>query len=174
MANISDRIIFSKMPVCQNRITEVVLIRTPYIAASANRNGMVRSGSSFGMHNIIISVFFIQMRSFRPNHIFHSSVPHIFRFSHKLHPLYIQLLNPYMPISVITASLGIWMRSDIIAYTVLIKKQTWVNPICSFDKIRLRPWSCWIIRRYDKVSSTGYIGADNIEHSIMVSDGRSK
>ncbi len=151
--HIPDRIILSQMPVRQDGITGIVFIGPPDITASAHRDCMIGPCSTFCMQNIIIAVLFVQMRTLRPNHIPQSAVPYILGFSCQLHPFKIQLLDPDIPISIIPASLSVGPCSDIVAFSVIIKKQAGIDSLCPPDKIRLRPGTFRIPGRNKKIAS---------------------
>ena len=141
MSYIFNRIVTPKMSMCQNRIAEIIFIRSPDIFASANRYRMIRSCTAFCVHDIVILAFFIQMRTFRPYDIFHGAIPHIFVFTHQFHGFYIKFLDPYIPVTIIFTAFRIGMSTNIITFSILIKEQTWIDDVCSLNIIWLRPWS---------------------------------
>ena len=87
MSYTSNRILFSHMSMRQNRIIEIVFIRSCNISASCNTNAVIWSCSSLCVNHIIPTVFLQQMWTLRPNYITHGTFPYIITFPYKLHRL---------------------------------------------------------------------------------------
>ena len=162
------------MPMGQYGVAGIVLIRPPEISAAADRHGMVRPRPPFRIHDVIITVFFVEMGTLRPDHVPHGPVPHILLLPHQPHGLQIQLLNPDIPVPVVLAAFRVGMGSYIIAFSVIIKKQAGVNPFRPLYIAGLGPGALRILRRHHIISPMGHIGAYHIKPAPVITDGGGK
>ena len=169
---VDHRIVFPQIPVGEDRVSGAALEPLEQLFTSGNAYAVLRSGSSFCMHQIIITVDLIKVRSLRPDNSFYSPFPDCHAFSHKLHLPKIQFLHPDFPVSVIADSFRIRSRTTVIAFPVIIEEKTGIDPRSIFAEIiRIRPRSCWIFCRYNEIASVAYIGSDHVKQSIMEPDG---
>ena len=162
------------MSVGQNRVAIVVLVRSENIPAAADRYGMLRTGAALRVHNIVILTPLVDMRSFRPGHLLHGTVPHVVNLTDEFKLLDVYLLDPDIVITVVGIPLRIGMRADIIAPAVLIKEQAGIDSVCTLQIVRLRPGSCRIVGCDDIIAAEGYVGTDHIVRTVVVSHGRCK
>ena len=141
------------MPMCNNRVAEIILVWSPDTLASAHRYCVMWSGASLSVHNVIVIISFIDMRSLGPDNIFHGTIPYVLRFPDQLQCFQIKFLYPDIPVSVVLYSVWIWMCSDIVTSAIIIKEQAGIDALCTLYVDRLRPWSFRSCRCHDKVSS---------------------
>ena len=178
MTHSSDGIIISQMTMSQNRVIGIALIWSPHTSASGNRHTVIWSCTSLSIHQIIITILFVKVRSFRPNHMMHGTFPDFFAFTNKLHGLQIKFLNPYLPVPIITNSvLLVWSCSYIIAMNcsifIFVKKQTGINPRSIFIQIiRIRPGTLRAFSSYNKIVSIRNICCNHVITPLKIPQGR--
>ena len=61
---------FWKMPLCKNRISWCRNVRTFRIVADENYFTVPAAGTTFGTHQVILSILFVNVRSFNPDGLF--------------------------------------------------------------------------------------------------------
>ena len=162
----------------QNRVIGIALIWSPHTSASGNRHTVIWSCTSLSIHQIIITILFVKVRSFRPDHMMHGTFPDFFAFTNKLHGLQIKFLNPYLPVPIITNSvLLVWSCSYIIAMNcsifIFVKEQTGINPRSIFIQIiRIRPGTLRAFSSYNKIVSMWNICCNHVIASLKIPQGR--
>ena len=78
MPNVANTGSISKMSVSQNRIRRFTLPLAVNCIAAGNTNRMIRSGSALRMQKIILTVYLVDMRTFRPHTVFQGTPPDSF------------------------------------------------------------------------------------------------
>ena len=175
MSCIDDRIIHPQISVCKYRISRTSFKPFKKLRASCYRYTVLRSGAALCMHQIIISVYLVDMWSFRPYAALYSAFPYGHAPALKLHGSKIKLLYPYLPVSIVAYSFRVWACATVITSAVIIEEKAWVYSDCFFSQIiRIRPRSCRILRCHYKIAAMRYIGRYHIKSSFMISYGRCK
>ena len=171
VSHTSHRIMLSQMTMGKNRIIRAALVWTGKLAASCRSNTMMLFRPTLCIKQIIPSIFFIEMRSFRPDGMLHKAIPDRYRLSFQFLRLQVQSLHPDLIISEIGSAACPFSGSNIIAGSIILKKQAWINPLC-IQHIRVRPWSLRLFCCHQKIPTAPYIGGHQIISAIMIPNRR--
>ena len=174
MSCIYNRIVHSKISMCEDRVSRTSLKPLKQFFTPCNTYTVLRTCSTLCMHKVIVFTYFINMRSLRPDNILDRTLPDCHTLSYKLHGCNIKLLHPYLPVTVISYPLRIRSCSTIVALTIVIKEKTRVYSRRILNVIWFRPWSFRSVGRYNKITPMTYVGGYHIVCSLMVSYCRCK
>ena len=122
---------------CKDRVLGIAHVRTPDVLASTDHNGVLGTCAAFCVHDVVITVFFINMRTFGPDTAFECAVPNVLLLADfPVFKIYFGDVN--VPVSVVLGtSVGIGMGADVIALSVLVKEKRRVYSVSILEIMRL-------------------------------------
>ena len=167
MAYITDSGSISKITMGQNRIRRLTLPLSVYRLAAGNTNRMIRPRTTFGMKQIISSVYLVDMRTFRPHAVFEGSPPDSLRLAIEFAAFKVNFLNPDFPVSLIFRAFRCRTGSRIPDSAVIIKKERRINTFRAFNHHRIRPWPLRLISSNKKVPDFINLSTNTVEFSLM-------
>jgi hypothetical protein len=172
---ILDGVVLTEMSVCKDGVLGIADIRSPDLLASADHDGMLGACAAFCVHDVVVAVLLVDVRSFGPDAALESAVPYILLLALEAPALEVYLSDIDIPVAVILcSSVGILVSTDVVALSVIVEEEGRVDTVCLLEVVRLGPGSFGTCRSNDEVAAVSYVSADNIENAVIVTDRGSK
>ena len=166
MPDIDDGALKSHMPVRQHRIGRIPLVEGKQLFASRHRHGMIVLRPTLRDHQVVVVADVVEVGRLRRFGPAERAVPDRIGFPRHFKILYVVFRQPDSAFHDAGAVVPDISRSHDIALPVVVEEDGRVNPGDVVKIVNLRPGSCRVLCRHDKIAPVREIGIDDVEGAV--------